>query len=194
MNRASVAQHDVVEIALGTVDPSAYPESAIVDVIFTEPGGMQRRVPAFASRKSWRVRYSSFVAGRLTYRVESEVALPAPAGEVVTAPRDGHPLLSHGGVRIPVRGRHLKHSDGTPFLYLADPRPGIWTAPAGSAGQRPRRTRLAAQFIDPRTGERHPPFVLRPDQHGQAILPGGFGKALPTRSDWVLLLRPLPKS
>ncbi|WP_147403945.1 hypothetical protein [Nocardia panacis] len=48
------------------------------------------------------------------------------------------------------------------------------------------------QFIDPRTGARLPPFVLRPDRHGQAILPGGFGKSLPTRGDWVLLLLPKP--
>lgn len=116
-----VAQYEVAEIALGSA--SATDDSAAVDVIFTDPAGRQRRVPAFITDGEWRVRYSAELEGTHSYHTEGdgEVSLPAPNGVLdVVSHRASRGLRSHGPLRVADDQRHLEHLDGTPFLWLAD--------------------------------------------------------------------------
>lgn len=120
MPATAVAQHDVVELALG-VAPETPSPSGIVDVVFLDPTGIERVVPAFASRGQWRVRYSSPMVGRHRYRVRADKPLAGAGGELdVDARREPHPLGSHGALHVGDDHRHLEHADGTPFLWLAD--------------------------------------------------------------------------
>lgn len=97
-----------------------------LDVIFTDPAGKERRVPAFwAGGKNWKVRYASSLAGSHTYRTECSATddrgLHQRKGRVhLEADRGKNPLHRHGPVRIAENKRHFEHADGTPFFWLGD--------------------------------------------------------------------------
>lgn len=97
-----------------------------VDVVVTEPGGRERRLPAFwAGGDTWRVRYAPPITGRCRWRSEcSEHALAdlhGRTGELQVEPYAGtNPLLRHGPLRVAASRRTLEHADGTPFLWLGD--------------------------------------------------------------------------
>lgn len=97
-----------------------------LDVIFTDPTGIERRVPAFwAGGKTWKVRYASPLAGGHTYRTEcsssDDNGLHGRTGRVTITPYRGkNPLLRHGPIRVTNNKRHFEHADGTPFFWLGD--------------------------------------------------------------------------
>lgn len=97
-----------------------------LDVVFTEPGGEEKRVPAFWSGEHlWRVRYASPKVGRHRYRTEcsdtSNRELHGQEGELQVAPYEGgNPLLKHGPLQVGKNRRYLEHLDGTPFFWLGD--------------------------------------------------------------------------
>src|SRR3954469_10612907 len=91
-------------------------EPAELDVVFTEPGGDQVKVPAFwAGGRSWKVRYSSPIVGMHKYSAEGG------EGVVEVEPYRGeNPLYLHGPLRGDKTKRYLEHIDGTPFLWMGD--------------------------------------------------------------------------
>ncbi|MCK5801238.1 MAG: DUF4038 domain-containing protein [Lentisphaeria bacterium] len=120
-------QNQVFEFSL-TADRS-YDEpfhTIELDVIFTEPSGWERRVPAFWSGDNvWRVRYASPILGRHRFRsVASETGdagLHGVEGELGIHPYVGkNPLYRHGPLQVSANRRHFEHADGTPFFWLGD--------------------------------------------------------------------------
>jgi hypothetical protein len=97
-----------------------------LDVVFTEPTGGKRRVPAFwAGGGSWRVRYASSLTGKHRFLTEcsdsGNAGLHGVSGEVMITPYTGaNPLFRHGPVRVADDNRHFAHADGTPFFWLGD--------------------------------------------------------------------------
>ena len=97
-----------------------------MDVVFTDPVGVKRKVPAFwAGEQNWGVRYASPVPGRHNFRTVCSDAdngdLHGREGEIEVAPYDGdNPVYSHGPLRVHADRRHLEHIDGTPFFWLGD--------------------------------------------------------------------------
>ena len=126
--RASrTAAHVPVEITLTARQPHADPFNDVtVDVLFTDPGGALRRVPAFwAGGSLWKVRYASQLAGRHRWHSEcgdaKDKGLHGVAGVVEVAPyRGDNALYRHGPVRVAADRRHFEHADGTPFFWLGD--------------------------------------------------------------------------
>ena len=124
----SVARNAVAELELlAAGDPMPDPWASIeLDVEFTDPDGAVKTVPAFwAGGRSWRVRYSSPLAGEHRYRTivraAEETGLEGSEGKLQVGGYVGsNPLLLHGGVTLAPDARHLAHADGTPFLWLAD--------------------------------------------------------------------------
>lgn len=116
-----VAQYEVAEISLASA--AAEGDSTAVDVVFTDPVGCRRRIPAFIAGGEWRVRYSSELLGAHRYRCcGSGGRLMSGSHGVleVIACRASGGLLSHGPLRVSTDQRHLEHIDGTPFLWLGD--------------------------------------------------------------------------
>lgn len=112
--------NEVVELALGVLTDGGdnRPE---IDVVFTDPVGDARRVPAFLSRGSWWVRYASSLPGEHRFEVEGAGSGVVASGNVtVTADARSDGLGRHGPVRVAKDGRHFEHLDSTPFLWLAD--------------------------------------------------------------------------
>lgn len=110
--------NEVVEVELGASSGSNRPW---VDAVFTDPAGGTRRVPAFCSGGSWRVRYASPLPGVHRFEVEGAGSGLVASGEVkVTAEAPSEGLARHGPVRVSGDGRHFEHLDGTAFLWLAD--------------------------------------------------------------------------
>ena len=97
-----------------------------LDVVFTDPDGAERRVPAFwAGDDVWRVRYASPKVGTHRYRTvgsdEDNKGLHGLEGDFKVNPYEGrNPLLRHGPLRVSENQRYLAHLDGTPFFWLAD--------------------------------------------------------------------------
>ncbi|NIA22347.1 MAG: DUF4038 domain-containing protein [Anaerolineaceae bacterium] len=97
-----------------------------MEVIFTDPEGQERRVPAFwGGENLWRVRYASPKVGRHRYRTECSDAdnsdLHGRTGELEVQPYKGdNPLFKHGPLRISKNRRYLEHLDGTAFFWLGD--------------------------------------------------------------------------
>jgi hypothetical protein len=96
-----------------------------LDVEFTDPTGVVRRVPAFwAGKNEWRVRYASPITGSHNYRTicnPVDNGLHGIEGSVeITAYSGDNPLYKHGPINIAKDKRHFQHQDGTPFLWLAD--------------------------------------------------------------------------
>ncbi|MBI3909443.1 MAG: DUF4038 domain-containing protein [Armatimonadetes bacterium] len=97
-----------------------------VDVLFTDPDGEERCVPAFwAGEQTWTVRYASPTVGRHRYRSicsdEHNPDLHGREGMLEVQPYEGNnPLLRHGPLRAAESRRYLEHCDGTPFFWLGD--------------------------------------------------------------------------
>jgi hypothetical protein len=97
-----------------------------LDVVFVDPAGKAFRVPAFwDGGKTWRVRYSSGIAGVHRYETDcsdkSNSGLHQKAGTIEVVPYQGkNPLYLHGPLRVMADHRHLEHADSTPFLWLGD--------------------------------------------------------------------------
>jgi len=97
-----------------------------LDVVFTDPEGHARQVPAFwGGENIWRVRYASPTTGVHRFRTEcsdkSNEGLHGRQGQLEVSPYEGdNPLHRHGPLRVSGNGRHLEHIDGTPFFWLAD--------------------------------------------------------------------------
>lgn len=97
-----------------------------LDVIFTDPRGQSRQVPAFwAGGRSWKVRYASPLLGDHAWWSQCsdsrDAGLHARKGVIRVTPYEGdNPLYRHGPVRIAGDRRHLEHADGTRFFWLGD--------------------------------------------------------------------------
>jgi len=97
-----------------------------LDVIFKEPDGTARKVPAFwAGGVKWKVRYASPQVGSHSWRSETsdpqDAGLHGMSGKVEITPYRGeNPLYAHGPIRIAEDKRHFEHADGTPFFWLGD--------------------------------------------------------------------------
>ena len=97
-----------------------------LDVLFTDPQGVECRVPAFwAGLQEWRVRFAPRLTGTYNYRTvctdETNEDLHGQKGTLEVAPYAGeNPLLSHGPLRVSEDKRFLEHMDGTPFFWLRD--------------------------------------------------------------------------
>ena len=124
---ASVAQNCLIEIPF--LSAKRYPDpfnDVTLDVLFTDPDGEERRVPAFWSGESaWRVRCASPKVGRHSYRAicsdESNPDLHGREGALEVVPYEGsNQLLRRGRLRVAADRRHLEHHDGTPFFWLGD--------------------------------------------------------------------------
>lgn len=120
-------QNNVTEWSYTAGKPYADPYNAVeLDVIFTDPHGAERRVPAFwAGGQTWTVRYASPLTGTHRYRTVCSDAgngdLHRQEGTLEVLPYEGkNPLLQHGPLRMAADRRHLQHQDGTPFFWLGD--------------------------------------------------------------------------
>jgi hypothetical protein len=97
-----------------------------LDVVFTDPAGVAKTVPAFwAGGRQWKVRYSSPVPGTHRYRTQcsetGDAGLHGLEGRVeITTYTGDNPLYRHGMIRIARDQRHFEHADGTPFFWLGD--------------------------------------------------------------------------
>jgi len=95
-------------------------------VVFTGPEGEEKIVPGFwAGENNWRVRYSSPLTGRHSYRTicsdTSDSGLHGKQGEFEVVSYEGdNLLLRHGRLKISKDKRCLEHLDGTPFFWLGD--------------------------------------------------------------------------
>ena len=97
-----------------------------LDIVFTDPAGVPRTVPAFwTGGYQWKARYSSPVVGTHRYRTQcsetGDSGLHGIEGRVEVAPYTGdNPLYRHGPLQVARDQRHFEHADGTPFLWLGD--------------------------------------------------------------------------
>lgn len=127
MSTATVAANTVYEAALQGGRLYANPLTDIsVEVTFTSPQGLRRRVPAFwDGGGTWRVRFRPGQPGLWTWRSgctpAGDQGLEGQAGSFTCVPYEGdNPLYRHGAVGLAASRRHLAHRDGTPFFWLAD--------------------------------------------------------------------------
>src|ERR1043165_2520028 len=97
-----------------------------VDLLVTTPAGTQMKVPAFWSGgQTWRVRYSSPLAGTHRWKLAcsdaANTSLSSAGGSLELKPYTGdHPLYRHGFPQISADKRHFTYGDGTPFFWLGD--------------------------------------------------------------------------
>jgi hypothetical protein len=122
-----VKSNQVVEIAFSAARPYANPFMELtMDVVFTDPSGNSKMVPAFwAGGGVWKVRYASPVLGIHRYVTQcsrtDDAGLHSVEGSMEIKPYAGDNLLyQHGPIQIAADQRHFSHTDGTPFLWLAD--------------------------------------------------------------------------
>lgn len=123
----SAQQNRMIEIGFTSAAAHGDPFNEVtLDVVFRDPSGDERQVPAFWARgRDWKVRYASPVPGRHTYRTvcsdPGDAGLHGLQGQVEVTPYRGeNPLFVHGPLRVSQSRRHLEHRDGTPFFWLGD--------------------------------------------------------------------------
>jgi hypothetical protein len=122
--RAGTQANVPVEIEM--IASRAYADDTTLDLIFTDPAGTVRKVPAFwGGGKTWKVRYASPLTGTHRWRSEcgggSDTGLNGVEGLVsVTNYTGDNPLFKRGPVRVTSGRRHLEYADGTPFFWLGD--------------------------------------------------------------------------
>jgi hypothetical protein len=116
-----------VEISFtSAVDYSDPFNEVILDVVFTDPKGLSRKVPAFwAGGHNWKVRYASPQIGLHHWWTEcsnkNDSGLNEVKGIVNIVPYHGeNALFMHGPIRIASDSRHFEYADGTPFFWLGD--------------------------------------------------------------------------
>ncbi len=119
--------HVPVEIGFSAQFATTDPFNTVaLDVIFSEPDGTHRRVPAFwAGGQAWKVRYAAGCPGTVRWWSEcsnaSDAGLHNVAGAVEVEPYTGdNPLYARGPIGVAPDRRHLQHADGTPFFWLGD--------------------------------------------------------------------------
>src|SRR5207249_3908778 len=89
-----------------------------LDVVFTEPSGSSKKVPAFwAGGNSWKVRYASGATGTHRWRSEcndvSDSGLHAISGKLqVTSYHGQNPSYKHGLIQVAPDHRHFQRADG----------------------------------------------------------------------------------
>jgi hypothetical protein len=117
----------VAEITYAAAQPHPKPFLDVaLDVVFSDPAGAQKTVPAFwAGGNQWKVRYSSPIVGTHRYRTQcnetGDTGLHAVEGRLEITPyRGDNPFFKHGPPGVDKGGRHFAHADGTPFLWLGD--------------------------------------------------------------------------
>jgi len=117
----------MVEIPFRAGKPHADPFQQVnLDVVFTDPQGTQKTVPAFwAGGDQWKVRYASPIVGTHRYRsdcsAKDDPGLHGIEGRIEIKPYTGkNPLYRHGPIRVAADRRHFEHADGTPFFWLGD--------------------------------------------------------------------------
>ena len=97
-----------------------------LDVVFTDPMGRERIVPAFWSGENhWSVRYSSAIVGTHQFTSlcndTSNKALHKMQGSIeVTAYAGSNELLRRGAPIVAANKRHFTYGDATPFFWLGD--------------------------------------------------------------------------
>ena len=100
--------------------------NVVMDVLFTDPAGQTRRVPAFwAGGAVWKVRYASPLAGTHRWRSAcsdgDDPGLHGVEGTLaIRRYRGTNPLFRHGPVRVAPDKQHFEYGDGTPFFWLGD--------------------------------------------------------------------------
>ncbi len=116
-----------IEIAFSAQRAHADPFQGVgLDVLFTDPAGQTRRVPAFWDGGSiWKVRYASPLTGKHRWHTVCNAAddpgLYGVEGTVdIRRYRGANPLYKRGPVRIAADKRHFTYADGTPFFWLGD--------------------------------------------------------------------------
>ncbi len=120
---ANVATEITFTAANAYADPF---NDVTLDVVFTDPEGTSRRVPAFwAGGDQWKVRYASPLPGEHAWRSDcsasDDAGLHGRAGVVEVVPYEGsNALYHHGPLRVAADRRHLEHADGAPFFWLGD--------------------------------------------------------------------------
>ena len=126
-NKSNTETNVMVEITFRTEKAHTGPfKDVTFNVVFTDPESTQNTVPGFwAGGDQWKVRYASPKAGMHHYRTQcsdtEDAGLQNIIGAVEVTPYSGdNPLYKHGPLRVSADQRHFEHSDGTPFLWLAD--------------------------------------------------------------------------
>ena len=118
-----------VLLEISFVAKKAHPDafkSTVLEVVFTDPKGVQKTVPAFwAGGAQWKVRYASPIVGVHRYRSQcrapEDAELHGVRGSLEIKPyRQQNPLYRHGPLQLAADHRHFEHTDGTPFLWLGD--------------------------------------------------------------------------
>ncbi|MCW5963713.1 MAG: DUF4038 domain-containing protein [Bryobacterales bacterium] len=122
-----VAARRMTELRFRSGKTYAHPgEEVTLDVVFQEPGGRERRVPAFyAGDHLWCARYAPEMPGTHRWRAEAtdtgNTDLHGVSGAVEAAPFTGwNPLLQRGALRVAENKRTLAYGDGSPFFWLGD--------------------------------------------------------------------------
>ena len=117
----------VIEISFQTQKQDANPFTDVeLDVLFTDPGGNQLRVPTFwAGGDMWKVRYASPLTGTHRYRTvcsdTGDAGLHDVEGKIEIKSYTGdNKLYRHGPLKVAADQRHFEHNDGTPFFWLGD--------------------------------------------------------------------------
>ena len=108
----------VVEISFQAEKSRSNPFLEIeVDVVFTDPQGTQKTVPAFwAGGEDWKVRYASPILGTHSYRTQcsdtQDKGLHGIEGQVEVFPYYGeNKLYRHGPIQVGPSQRHFEHAD-----------------------------------------------------------------------------------
>lgn len=176
-----VAQHTVYEASFESTRDYADPARDVrVTVEFSSPACASRTVSAFwDGGRAWRVRFAPDRAGEWTWRSEcsaqGDPGLHGRQGNFRCVPyRGSNPIYSHGPVGLSRDRHHFLHSDGTPFLWLADTawngvlkaNPADWRSYLST---RWKQGFTAVQFVS--THWR----ALHTDVAGQAAYTGGKG-------------------
>ena len=119
--------HRVTEWSFASEKTYADPFNEVeLDLLVTAPDSTVSRVPAFwAGAQKWRVRFAPTQAGVHRFRTEcSDSKNPSLHGVegslAVSAYLGTNAFYLHGPVRVAANRRHFEHTDGTPFLWLAD--------------------------------------------------------------------------
>lgn len=127
MSAGTPASDDVLrryaEVSVSTTAEVAEPAALRVDVALTAPSGRTSFARAFwDGDQTWRARFVPDEVGRWFYAWTSSPRVEGFDGRTGTIEWTGSSGTTetqrHGSVRV--AGSHFAHSDGTPFLWIAD--------------------------------------------------------------------------
>ncbi|MCD6407479.1 DUF4038 domain-containing protein [bacterium] len=122
-----VQQNEVIELRFISAKNYRNPFYDInFSAVFTFPDGTQKEILGFwAGSNVWKVRFSSSVIGKYTYKTvcsdNSNSGLHDKRGEFKVIPyRGNNPLFKYGPLKVSENKKCLEYSNGKPFFYLAD--------------------------------------------------------------------------